>query len=64
MGPSGDSVLTVRSMTRPEAVAAAGSILPLDATHVGILRNDAAKERVNALLAEVFEGAAAKTASR
>jgi pimeloyl-ACP methyl ester carboxylesterase len=63
-GPSGDSVLSVRSMTRPEAVAAAGSILPLDATHVGILKSDAALARVHDLLAETFEKQRAKTAAR
>ena len=51
-------------MTRPEAVAAAGSILPLDATHVGILESEAAIARVNDLLGEVFEGASPKTGPR
>jgi pimeloyl-ACP methyl ester carboxylesterase len=54
-GPSGDRVLTMRSMARPEAVAAARSILPLDATHTGILENADAIERVNDLLGKTFE---------
>ncbi|HEX5068416.1 MAG TPA: hypothetical protein VFY49_20005 [Myxococcota bacterium] len=56
-GPSGDRVLSVASMARPEAVAAARSILPLNDTHVGILKDETAIARVNGLLAEVFEGA-------
>ena len=63
-GPSGDRVLSIRSMARPEAVQAARSILPLDSTHVGILKSETAIERVNDLLAEVFEGAEPKTAAR
>ena len=54
-GPSGDRVLSVRSMARPEAIAAARSILPLDATHTGILTSPATIERVSDLLAEVAE---------
>jgi pimeloyl-ACP methyl ester carboxylesterase len=63
-GASGDRVLTVRSMARPEAVQAARSILPIDATHTGILRSEAARTRVNDLLAEVFERAEPKTGPR
>jgi pimeloyl-ACP methyl ester carboxylesterase len=55
-GPSGDRVLSVASMARPEAVEAARSVLPLDSTHTGILQSEAAIARVNTLLAEVFEG--------
>jgi hypothetical protein len=51
-------------MTRAEAVEAASSILPLDYSHVGILKSDAAMERVNDLLAETFEKQRAKTAAR
>jgi pimeloyl-ACP methyl ester carboxylesterase len=63
-GPSGDSVLTARSMTRREAVEAAGSILPLDNTHVGILKSEPAIARVNDLLGQVFEGESPKTSPR
>jgi pimeloyl-ACP methyl ester carboxylesterase len=54
-GPSGDSVLTVASMTRREAIDDARSVLPLNYSHTGILKSDAAVERVNMLLAEAFE---------
>jgi len=43
-------------MARPEAIAAARSVLPLNDTHVGILEDEAAIKRVNDLLAKTFEG--------
>ena len=55
-GPSGDTVLTVKSETRIEAVEAAKSILPLDYTHVGILKADETVKRLNHILDDRFGG--------
>jgi hypothetical protein len=55
LGPSGDGVLSVKSETRIEAVAAAESILPLDYNHVDIVHSPEAVERLNLILENHFE---------
>ncbi len=54
-GPSGDSVLTLKSEARMEAILAARSVLPLDYDHVGILASEEAATRVDAVLHDAFE---------
>lgn len=54
-GPSGDNVLTLKSMTRIEAIEEADySALPLDYNHVDILQSREAVNRLNVILNESF----------
>ncbi len=55
-GPSGDHVLTLKSMTRIEALKEADyRALPLDYGHVDILKSGEAANRLNAILGESFD---------
>ena len=55
-GPSGDRVLTLKSMTRIEAIEEADyRALPLDYGHVDILQSGEAANRLNAILGESFD---------
>ncbi len=55
-GPSGDRVLTLKSMTRIEAIEEADyRALPLDYGHVDILQSGEAVNRLNAILGESFD---------
>ncbi len=55
-GPSGDGVLTLKSMTRIEAIKAADHrALPLDYDHKSILHSGEAVDRLNVILSEGFD---------
>ena len=55
-GPSGDGVLSLRSMTRTEAIEAARyRALPLDYDHTEILRSTEALDRLRVILDSEFD---------
>ncbi len=55
-GPSGDGVVTLKSMTRVGAIEAAHyRALPLDYDHTDILHSDEALDRLNLILEESFD---------